>query len=639
MVFRPLVTATALAVGLVGFSAAPAAHADPSTNLTILATTDIHGHVFNWDYFADAQYPASATQPLGMSRAATIIDRARAERGADSVLVVDNGDSVQGTPLTYLAARQPALLSDPTRNPIAHAYNLLGTEVAVVGNHEFNYGTDYLETYRSQLDATLLGANVLDAKTGNPALTPSTIVTKTVGGNTVKVGVVGVTTPGSAVWDRAVVEGKFDFTDPVAAAKTEVAKLKAQGADVVVALAHTGVNTQGSAPIVGDLQENFATSLATTVPDLDVVVIGHTHQDKVSTVVSGASGHDVLITQPTYWARSVADVQIPLTFAGGKAQVDHSSIATWAKQDYTADETESARFTSDSLLTADHAATVKYVNSVVARSSEEMRTDRSMVEDSKILDFIGKTQEDAVKEGVKGTKYESLPVLSQVSPFSRTAVFPKGDVRIKDIAGLYVFDNTLGAIELTGAQVKDYLEYSAKYFKDAQVGETVDPDKHTQAQYKGTTVWDYNYDALTGVTYAIDITKPVGDRILHLKWQGKPIDDDQLFLLAINNYRMNGGGGYPHVTSAPVAWNKLIEIRQLLIDTASRDKVIDPANFAEVNWMVTTDASKLPEWVTGDGTKPTPTPTPSATTSPAPSATTSPTPVKPTRPGVPSTGC
>lgn len=630
---RPLTATTALAVGLMGFGAAPAANAEPASTLSILATTDIHGHVFNWDYFADAEYPAGATQPLGMSRAATIIDGARTERGADSVLVVDNGDSLQGTPLTYLAARQPSLLSDPSRNPIAHAYNVMGTEVQVVGNHEFNYGLSYLAAYESQLDATLLGANVLDAATGEPALTPSTVVRKTVDGHQVDVGVIGVTTPGSAVWDKAIVEGKLDFVDPIEAARAEVAAVRAKGADVVIALAHTGLDSAGASPIVGDLQENFGTTLAKKVEGLDVVVIGHTHQDNPSTLVDGASGHAVLVTQPAYWARSVADIQIPLTFsAEGAVQIDRGRVDTWATQDYTADEVESAAFTSDALLAADHRATVDYVNSVVAASTEEMRTDRSMVEDSKILDFIGRTQEDAVRDALRGTRYADVPVIAQVSPFSRAAVFPKGDVRIKDIAGLYVFDNTLGAIELNGAQVRDYLEYSAKYFKQAKPGETVDPDTHTQAEHAGTTVWDYNYDALTGVTYAIDITRPVGDRIRHLLWKGKEVTDDQRFILAVNNYRMNGGGAYPHVTEAPVVWNDLVEIRQLLIDTASADKVIDPENFAEVNWMVTTDASKLPSWVTGEGGTVEPSPEP--TTEPSiPSSL-----VRPVRPGPPATG-
>lgn len=627
---RSLAVVAAMTFGLLAAAPAPAAHAAPNDNsmLSIMATTDVHGHVYNWDYFADKEYPAksplkadgtpsNAGAPLGLSRVATILERARADRGAASVLYVDNGDAIQGTPLTYLAAVQPSLLSNPASNPMAHAYNLLGAEAMVVGNHEYNYGLDYQQKYVGQLNATMLGANV----TGSPWLRPSTIITKTVSGHQVKVGVVGVTTPGSAVWDKALVSGKADFTEPVAAASKEAAALKAAGADVVVVLAHTGKDVAGAPAIYQTFTENFGTSLAQQAKDIDVVVIGHTHQDSVSTVVDGASGHKVLIAQPHYWARSVADIKIPLTFdAAGKASVGYASIGTWATQDYTADEVESPTFLNDAQLQADHKATVNYVNSIVATSTEAMGTERSMIEDAKILDFIGQVQADTVTNALKGTQYEGIPVLAQVSPFSRTATFPKGDVRIKDIAGLYVFDNTLGAVQMTGAQIRAYLEYSAKYFKTAQPGDVVDPVAHTNADYNGQTVWDYNYDALTGVTYAIDITKPVGQRIVDLHWDGKPIADDQKFILAVNNYRMNGGGGYPHVSQAPVVWNELLEIRQLLIDTAKKTGVIDPATFAHVNWMITTDVATLPTWVTGvtDTTAPAPEGSPAPAPAPAP---------------------
>ncbi|MGL5405973.1 MAG: bifunctional metallophosphatase/5'-nucleotidase [Propionibacteriaceae bacterium] len=611
--------------------------ADDKSVLTLLATTDVHGHVFNWDYFADKEYAAKAptkadgtvsgsSAPLGMSRAATIIERTRAERGADSVLYVDNGDAVQGTPLTYLAAVQPALLSNPSSNPIAHAYNLLGAEAQVVGNHEFNYGLDYLASYQKDFQGKLLGANVT-----NTNLAPSTVITKKVQGHDVKVGIVGVTTPGSAVWDKANLAGKVDLTDPVAAAKAEATKLKSQGVDIVVVLAHMGIDLEGASPINGNLMENLGTSVAEKAPNVDVVVIGHTHRDAISKTVDGASGHKVLITQPTHWARSVADVQIPLTFtSAGKAEVDRSGIDKWATQRYTNTETESPTFAQDQQLVADHKATVKYVNSVVAKSTEAMSTEKSMIEDSKILDFIGSVQANTVDKALDGTEYANIPVIAQVSPFSRTAVFPQGNVAIKDIAGLYVFDNTLGGVLMDGKQIKEYLEYSAKYYKQANVGDAVDPVVSTNAEFNKSVVPDYNYDVLTGVSYAIDISKPVGERILHLKWQGKDVTADQKFILAVNNYRMNGGGGYPNVATAPVVYNKLLEIRQLLIDTARTMKaapapsaaprgsrrmmpmvdgelgVIDPAAFATVNWMVTTNAATLPKWVLEGFPTPTP---------------------------------
>ncbi|MGK2308966.1 bifunctional metallophosphatase/5'-nucleotidase [Cutibacterium sp. V947] len=567
--------------------------------LTVLATTDIHGHVFDWDYFADAPYPPShkarSSAPLGVSRVATIVKKVRAERGADSVVMLDNGDTIQGTPLTYLSARQPEKLG-PTE-VMARAYNLVGYDAANIGNHEFNYGLKELNRYKSDLKAPLLCANVIDLKTGKPLTQGTLMLTKTVDGRQVKVGVVAVTTPGSMVWDKANLTDRVDIADPVKTAATYSVKLRKDGADVIVVLIHAGLSEDQATPIHKGLPENDATVLAKSVPEVDVVVIGHTHQDDPVEIVNGVSGHKVVITQPDYWARSVSQVTIPLDFSTGKACVLHDQVAV--KPRYTRDVEEDKEFASDAELYADHQATVEYVNSVVATSTTKLTTERSMVEDTPILDFIGKVEADTVAKAITGGTYGGIPVIAQVSPFSRTAAFPKGDVKIKDIAGLYVFDNTLASILLTGKQLKDYLEYSAKYFKRVKKGATVNPAPaseggDTQADYQGKPVWDYNYDVVTGVKYSIDISQPIGKRILGLSWQGEPVTDEQKFVLAINNYRVSGGGTYPHVAQAPVVWNEILEIRQLLIDTASTMKSIDPKDFFDLNWFITTTGQTWP---------------------------------------------
>ncbi|GAE81233.1 2',3'-cyclic-nucleotide 2'-phosphodiesterase [Cutibacterium acnes JCM 18920] len=177
---------------------------------------------------------------------------------------------------------------------------------------------------------------------------------------------------------------------------------------------------------------------------------------------------------------------IPLNFSATKVTIRHDQITV--KPRYTRDVKEDTEFASDSQLQTDHKATVRYVNSVVATSMATLTTERSMVEDTPILDFIGKVEADTVAKAIKGGTYDGIPVIAQVSPFSRTAAFPKGDVTIKDIAGLYVFDNTLAGILLTGKQLEDYLEYSAKYFKQAKKGAAVNP---APASEGGDTQADY----------------------------------------------------------------------------------------------------------------------------------------------------
>jgi 2',3'-cyclic-nucleotide 2'-phosphodiesterase/3'-nucleotidase len=195
-------------------------------------------------------------------------------------------------------------------------------------------------------------------------------------------------------------------------------------------------------------------------------------------------------------------------------------------------------------------------------------------------------------------------VLSIAAPFSRTAVFPSGSVSVRDVAGLYIYDNTLMAVKVTGADVKDYLECSAQYFKQVPGPGSYTSDQITNAAYpvkapNGTP--DYNYDIVSGLgnadenrlTYKIDIAQPVGSRIKDLSYGGAPIDDAQEFAMAINNYRQSGGGGFPAVSTAPVIYNRQVEIRQLLIDWVIAHQVIDPATFASEDWKLVANGGDL----------------------------------------------
>jgi 2',3'-cyclic-nucleotide 2'-phosphodiesterase/3'-nucleotidase len=223
---------------------------------------------------------------------------------------------------------------------------------------------------------------------------------------------------------------------------------------------------------------------------------------------------------------------------------------------------------------------VAYVNQVVAQSTVELSAAESRYKDTPILDYINKVQTDTVTAALAGTEYATLPVLSIAAPFSRSAVFPQGDVKIKDVAGLYIYDNTLEAVVLTGAEVKAYLEYSAKYFVTLPVGATPDP-----ATISDPAVPDYNYDVLSGVDYDIDISLPVGSRITRLQIAGVDVDPAARFVVAVNNYRRSGGGNFPGIVKEQV-YNAQQEIRQLLIDWAQAKGSINPADFFVANWRL-----------------------------------------------------
>ena len=563
-------------------------------NLTVMGTTDTHGHIYNWDYFTNSEY--TGKDELGLARVMTNVQKVRNEVGADSVLLIDNGDAIQGTPLTYLAAVQPDKLLPYTENPMAETFNTMDYDVQVLGNHEFNYGLAYLDSYKDQLHAPLLGANVLEAGTTTPGFQPYQIVEKEVCGETVKVGVLGLVTPGVATWDKAIVSGIYDFQDLVLAAQQWVPVVRAAGADVVIISAHTGEDAEGLGWTPEDKIENLASSLATLVEGVDMVMAGHSHVDIPSEVFHNKFDETVvLLNQSFYWGRSVTRATLPIgTDSEGKHFVDwpatDEEIEALSVAMYSEGVEGAPVITENPVIKNAHEAAIGYVNEVVAENLVEMTTDTSRYEDTPILDLIGYVMSMHTEKAMEGTEYEGLPVIAQTSPFSRTSVFPQGDLTIADVAGLYIYDNTLGASLLDGKMLKDYLEFSARYFVQVTADNPWDPETHTGAMYEGMTrpIRDYNYDAMTGVNYRIDVTKPVGERIVDLTHlDGTPVEDTDQFIMAVNNYRQNGGGGFP-VSGFKTVWDDQLEIRQLIIEYAQDVKVLDPIEFFDENWSLIT---------------------------------------------------
>ncbi len=576
-------TVIALGVGLLAPTPyAVAADGDTAT-LTVVSTTDLHGYMRNWDYFKDAEYSDRAGNTIGLANAASAIDSIRAERGEESVIVVDNGDFLQGSSLATYYAKQEPITSTGATHPVAASFNAVGYDVVNLGNHEFNYGVDYLRAFEGQVDAPLLGANVIDVATGEPAFTPYQLVRRTIGDATVTVGFLGLTTPGSMIWDKGHLDGKIEIRDMVASAKTWVPKVREAGADIVVVMAHAGIGTSSYDVTDRIGAENPADKIAEQVPGIDAIVIGHTHREAPEQwVANAATGEQVLITQPYYWGRAVSDLQFQLEQAGGKWKVTSKAAQLRYSKDY-----EPSQAVLDATA-AGHEATVAYVNQRIANSVAELPATQSRYRDTAIIDYIQMVQTETVKEALAGTEYAKLPVLSLAAPFSRTAVFPQGDVSIRDMAALYIYDNTLEAVVMDASQVRDFLEWSAKYFAQVQPGEEFDPETMTSVVHDGQQVWDYMYDIVSGLNYEIDLSKPVGERIQNMTHaDGTPVADDERFVVAANNYRRSGGGNFPHISTAPVVYNDLLEIRQLLIDWAVEHGTIDQRDFFTRNWRLT----------------------------------------------------
>ena len=575
------VAAAAATAPLIAGAPARAAEATgPQTwDLTVLGTSDTHGNVYNWDYYKDAEYDDSRHNDVGVAKLATLVNQIRAERKGKPTLVLDAGDTIQGTPLaTYYAKQEPITTSGET-HPMANAMNILKYDAVTLGNHEFNYGLPLLATWISQLGFPALAANAVNAATGKPAYLPYVIKKVRLGGwdsPTINVGILGLTNPGVAIWDKGNVEGKLVFPGMVETAAKWVPIMRERGADLVIISAHGG--DSGTSSYGPELpNENPVALIAQQVPGIDAILFGHAHAEVVEKFVTNtATGAQVLTAEPSKWGQRLTRMDFTVQKVRG----------TWKVVTKRATMLNTNTVVEDPAVLAavrgQHGKTVDYVNTVVAQSSEELSAAESRYKDTPILDFINHVQTEVVTAALAGTSYASLPVLSIAAPFSRTAVFPQGDVRIRDVAGLYVFDNTLEAVVLTGAEVKAYLEFSAKYFVTLPVGAAVDP-----ATISDPAVPDYNYDVISGVDYDIDISKPVGQRITRLVLAGTdtPVADTAQFVIAVNNYRRSGGGNFPGIVKTQV-YNEQQEIRQLLIDWAQAKGTIDPTDFYVPNWKL-----------------------------------------------------
>ena len=485
-------------------------------SFTVMGTTDLHGNVFNWDYFTDKEFDDKAHNDIGLAKISTLVDQVREEKGRCNTLLIDAGDTIQGTQLSYYYAKvDPITARRGPVHPMAQAMNAIGYDAAALGNHEFNYGIPVLRKFEEQCDFPLLGANALDAKTLRPAFAPYSMHRlRTPHGKDVKVEVLGLTNPGIAIWDKANVQGKMVFPGLEEQAAKWVPKLRSMGADVVVVSAHSGSSGTSSYGDQLPHLENAAGLVAEQVPGIDAILVGHAHTEIPEyRVKNKETGKDVVLSEPLKWGQRLTTFDFDLVWEKGRWVVEKVG-AQVLNSNTVAEDPEITGLLSD-----EHKKVVAYVNQVIGTSTAAMTTADAPWKDEPIIDLINVVQAETVKAALAGGAYAGLPVLSQASCFSRTARIPAGEISIKDAAGLYPFENTLEARLLTGAQLKDYLEYSAKYYVQTPAGAPVDTAKLTNAD----ATPDYNYDAVSGLTYDIDIAKPVGQRITGLSFEGRPL--------------------------------------------------------------------------------------------------------------------
>ena len=521
----------------------PAGKCSPgaAVSLRIAATTDVHGHIRGWNYYDDRVDPLR-----GLARAATIVDSVRSANPG-RVLLVDAGDMLQGTPLAYLAAR----ISRSRTNPIVAAMNAMHYDAAVIGNHEFNYGVPYLDSAVAQATFPMLAANV--SRNGATHPYSSMILAHRDG---VAVGIVGATTPGSNLWDASnLAAAGLRVGDIVPSVRSAVADARARGADVIVVVLHSGLNEPSSYDTVTTNLpgENVAARVAAEIPGIDVVVYGHSHRENPGQMIGRT-----LVVQPKNWATSVAVVTLPVACDSAGRWLSSQATSTLVQ---AANHEEQAAVIS--AVRKAHEETLQYVASTIGSTPDSWRSDSARMAPTGITGLILEVERRAARADLAST-----------AAFDLHAHLGPGPITVAQLAQLYPYDNTLRAIRLTGTQLKEYLEYSSRYYKSNPDGALI-PD---------TTVAAYNFDVVSGVNYAVDLRRPVGQRVVALTYHGRNVAPADTFTMALNNYRQSGGGGYAMLRDAPVVYDNQQDIRQLIIEEVRRLRVIRQSDYRLNNW-------------------------------------------------------
>ena len=544
---RPGIIAVIVVAALaVGATTALTQTAGPSrVELVVASTTDVHGRLRGWDYFGDVADPVR-----GLTRAATIVDSVR---GANPgrVVLVDAGDLLQGNPMTYVAAR----VDTGGIHPVMAAMNAMGYDAAAVGNHEFNYGLPTLRRALRHATFPFLAANARLVGKERPLFSRSRIVQRA----GVRVGIVGATTPGSMVWDRDNLRGRVRVGDILPAVRSEVAAVRRRGAEVVVVVMHSGLDGPSSYDTLttGVPSENVAARVAREVPGVDLVVFGHSHREVADTTING-----VLVVQPRNWATSVSVATITVERSGARWRpVARRGVIVRA-----AGHAEHPGVVA--AVEAKHQATVAWVNQTLGTTPVAWRGDSARVMDTPLIDFILE-----VERKVTGAD------LAATAAFDLNASLDSGDVTVAEVARLYPYDNTLRAIRITGKQLREFLEYSARYYR------TIGTPEGTQSLVDGA-VPGYNFDIVAGADYTLDLSKPLGARVTRLEVRGRPVRDGDSFTMALNNYRQTGGGGFAMLHGAPIVYDRQEEIRDLLIAEVRRRKTLRPEDYHIPNWRL-----------------------------------------------------
>lgn len=543
-----------------------------TAKIRILETTDLHMQILAYDYFADKPTPGRGLIPL-----TGLIEAHRADPTV-STLLFDNGDFLQGNPL---ADHLVGMKGRSHVHPMIAAMNTLSYDAVGLGNHEFTYGLPFLLSTLDKATFSTVCANV-SLTSGADFLPPYIIIDKGIICNDgqmrrVKIGVIGLVTPQLANWERAVLRESLRTFDIVETAAKLTPKMRAEGAEIIVALCHSGI--MDAAWNSG--MENAAVPLA-GLPDIDVVLTGHTHDQFPNSWDQGTTEIDPLCGKlhgkPTVMAGFYGSHLgvIALDLAWGDTGWEITDSETRLEQPCDAPLSELQQRIRD-IVTPSHEQTLRHIKQPIIKTTSPINSHFATVAPNLSLELLADAQTHAIEIAGKNQEWGDLPIISAVAPFRAGARggpnhyvdIEASELTLKDASAIYPFSNQLFAMRRTGAQVMEWLNKVGQFYATVTIGETNQP-------LTGHAMPPYCFDVIYGLTYEFDISAPF-ERLRNLRYNGKPVAPDDQFILATNSYRANGGGGFFSIPDEEILYRSTLSTRDILIDTLRDADLIDRA--------------------------------------------------------------